>query len=167
MSGRANIRRCRLAAAEQRFRRRAGRHLKGAFHAAGGEAQDDHQGSDSGHVRGAGSEERDGNTMDDKEFSALAEVAMARIEAALEAAAADIDFELAAGGVLEIEFADGSKIVVNRHAVAREIWVAARAGGFHFRWNGDAWVDTRDGAELMEKLSQLASQQAGEAVTLR
>ena len=105
--------------------------------------------------------------MDDKEFSALAEVAMARIEAALEAAAADIDFELAAGGVLEIEFADGSKIVVNRHAVAREIWVAARAGGFHFRWNGDAWVDTRDGAELMEKLSQLASQQAGEAVTLR
>lgn len=104
--------------------------------------------------------------MDDKEFSALAEVAMARIEAALEAAAADIDFELAAGGVLEIEFADGSKIVVNRHAVAREIWVAARAGGFHFRWNGDAWRDTRDGAELMEKLSQLASQQAGEAVTL-
>lgn len=105
--------------------------------------------------------------MDDKEFSGLADTVMARIEAALEAADADIDFELAAGGVLEIEFADDSKIIVNRHGVAREIWVAARAGGFHFRWDGNVWRDTRDGAELMEKLSQLASQQAGEPITLR
>jgi CyaY protein len=104
--------------------------------------------------------------MDDKEFSGLADAVMARIEAALEAATADIDFELAAGGVLEIEFVGGSKIIVNRHAVAREIWVAARAGGFHFRWDGNNWLDTRDGAELMAKLSQLASQQAGEAVRL-
>ncbi|KAB2922474.1 MAG: iron donor protein CyaY [Dechloromonas sp.] len=105
--------------------------------------------------------------MDDKEFSALAEAALARIEAALEAAEADIDFELAAGGVLEVEFADGSKIVVNRHGVAREIWVAARSGGFHFRWDGNVWRDTRDNAELMDKLSLLASQQAGAQLILR
>jgi len=104
--------------------------------------------------------------MDDKEFKGLADRALARIEGALEASDADIDFELAAGGVLEIEFADGSKIIVNRHGVAREVWVAARAGGFHFRWDGVCWRDTRDGAELMEKLSSLASQQAGEAVRL-
>lgn len=115
---------------------------------------------------GAVSEERDGITMDDKEFSAQAAAALARIESALEAVDGDIDFELAAGGVLEIEFADGSKIIVNRHAVAREIWVAARAGGFHFRWDGIRWLDTRDGSELMAKLSQLASQQAGETVKL-
>jgi CyaY protein len=105
--------------------------------------------------------------MDEREFNGLADAVLAQIEAALEACAGDIDFELAAGGVLEIEFADGSKIIVNRHGVAREIWVAARAGGFHFRWDGSAWRDTRDGAELMEKLSQLTSQQAGEAITLR
>jgi len=104
--------------------------------------------------------------MDDKEFNGLADAALARIEVALEASAADIDFELAAGGVLEIEFADRSKIIVNRHGIAREIWVAARAGGFHFRWDGSLWRDTRDGAELMEKLSQLASQQAGEPIVL-
>jgi CyaY protein len=104
--------------------------------------------------------------MNDKEFNALADDILARIEAALEASAADIDFELAAGGVLEIEFADGSKIIVNRHGVAREIWVAARAGGFHFRWDGAHWLDTRDGAELMGKLSALASGQAGETVIL-
>lgn len=104
--------------------------------------------------------------MDDKEFNSLADAVLARIEAALEASGADLDFELAAGNVLEIEFADGSKIIVNRHGVAREIWVAARSGGFHFRWDGTAWVDTRDGAELMAKLSILASQQAGENLTL-
>lgn len=104
--------------------------------------------------------------MDDRQFNALADAMLARIEAAVEACDADLDFELAPGGVLEIEFADGSKIIVNRHGVAREIWVAARAGGFHFRWDGAAWVDTRDGAELMEKLSVLASQQAGEPLSL-
>ena len=104
--------------------------------------------------------------MNDKKFNELADAMIDRIEAALEASAADIDFELAAGGVLEIEFADGGKIIVNRHGVAREIWVAARAGGFHFRWAGAAWRDTRDGAELLEKLSALASQQAGEPVAL-
>src|SRR5574343_605279 len=109
--------------------------------------------------------------MDDKDFNREADAMLARIEAALEAAAesaeADIDFELGAGGVLEIEFDDGSKIIVNRHGVAKEIWVAARAGGFHFRWDGGAWRDTRDNAELLAKLSQLASQQAGESVDLR
>lgn len=104
--------------------------------------------------------------MDDKEFNGLADAALARIEVALEASAADIDFELAAGGVLEIEFADRSKIIVNRHGIAHEIWVAARAGGFHFRWDGSLWRDTRDGAELMEKLSRLASQQASEPIVL-
>lgn len=104
--------------------------------------------------------------MDDKEFNGLADAALARIEAALEASEADLDFELAAGGVLEIEFADRSKIIVNRHGIAREIWVAARAGGFHFRWDGSGWRDTRDGAELMAKLSNLASQQAGESISL-
>lgn len=116
---------------------------------------------------GAVGEVRDGITMDDKEFGLLADAALANIEAALEAVDGDLDFELAAGGVLEIAFADDSKIIVNRHAVAREIWVAARAGGFHFRWDGAAWRDTRDGSELMEKLSRLASEQAGEPIDLR
>ncbi|MCL2636021.1 MAG: iron donor protein CyaY [Betaproteobacteria bacterium] len=104
--------------------------------------------------------------MDDKEFSTRADAVMARIEAALEASGAVVDFELAAGGVLEIEFADGSKIIVNRHGATREIWLAARAGGFHFRWDGGVWRDTRDGGELLGKLAELASQQAGEPIAL-
>jgi CyaY protein len=104
--------------------------------------------------------------MDDREFDRLATAALAGIEAAIEGSGADIDFELQPGGVLEIEFADGSKIIVNRHGVAREIWVAAKSGGFHFRHDGSVWRDTRDGTELMAKLSVLASHQAGEDIRL-
>jgi len=69
--------------------------------------------------------------------------------------------------VLEIEFADGSRMVINRHGAAREIWVAARSGGFHFRWDGSVWRDTRDGAELFAALSRLVSAQGGQPVLLR
>jgi CyaY protein len=105
--------------------------------------------------------------LNDTEFERLTTQALARIEAALEASGIDADFELKEGGVLEIEFADGSKIIVNRHGTAREIWVAARAGGFHFRWDGSAWRDTRNGGELFAELSKLVSAQGGDAVLLR
>lgn len=104
--------------------------------------------------------------MEDSEFNTLADQVLARIEAGLEASGAEVDFQLAAGGILEIEFEDDSKIIVNKHGVAKEIWVAARSGGFHFRWDGAAWTDTRDGAELLAKLSRLVSQQAGALVIL-
>jgi CyaY protein len=104
--------------------------------------------------------------MNETEFATLSGLALEKIEQGLEASGADLDFELAAGGVLEIEFADGSMIIVNRHAVAQEVWVAARSGGFHFRHDGAVWRDTRDGEELMEKLSRLVTAQAGEPVQL-
>ncbi len=104
--------------------------------------------------------------MTETEFEALASAALQRIEHALEASGVDADFELKDGGVLEVEFADGSKLIVNRHGVAREIWVAARAGGFHFRWDGARWLDSRDGSELFAALSKLVSAQSGQAVVL-
>lgn len=104
--------------------------------------------------------------LDEREFNLLADAALARIESALDACGADLDFEIKPGGVIEIEFADRSKIIVNRHGAAREIWIAARSGGYHFRCDGGRWVGTRDGAELMDALSRCASEQAGETVRL-
>jgi len=104
--------------------------------------------------------------VSESEFEALAAPVLERIEAALEKSGLDLDVELKAGGVLEIEFADGSKIIVNRHVAAREIWVAARAGGFHFRWDGTAWRDSRDSTELFAALSKLVSAQGGQPVLL-
>ena len=105
--------------------------------------------------------------MTESEFETLAGAALASLESAFEAAAPDADVQMKGAGVLEIEFEDGSKMVVNRHGAAREIWVAAKAGGFHFRHDGSAWRDTRDGSELFAAVSRLASQQAGSPVVLR
>lgn len=104
--------------------------------------------------------------MDERQFEALAAQALEAIERALDESGIDADVELREGGVLELEFHDGSKIIVNRHGAAREIWVAARSGGFHFRWDGSAWRDTRDGGELFAALSRLVSAQSGTGVIL-
>jgi CyaY protein len=105
--------------------------------------------------------------MDETEFAAVAERTLERIERALEESGIDADTQLKEGGVLELEFDDGSRMVINRHGAAREIWVAARSGGFHFRWDGGAWRDTRDGGELFAALSRLVSAQSGQPVLLR
>jgi CyaY protein len=102
----------------------------------------------------------------ESEFAVLAEATLASLERAFEAAAPDADVQSKGEGVLEIEFEDGSKMVINRHAAAREIWVAARSGGHHFRHDGSCWRDTRDGAELFAAVSRLATEHAGAPVVL-
>ena len=104
--------------------------------------------------------------MEESAFNALAEDELARIENALEACGADIDIEPKPGGILEIEFDNGSKMIINRHTAAREIWVAAKSGGFHFRPQEGSWVNTRDGRELWAMLGALVGEQSGEAVRL-
>ncbi len=105
--------------------------------------------------------------MNDSEFLTLADQTLKRIELALETSNADLDCSMTSSGVLEIEFDDGGKIIVNRHAAAKEMWVAARSGGFHFRWDGQSWRDTRSPRELLAILSDLVSAQTGTKVDLR
>ena len=70
----------------------------------------------------------------------------AALDTALAASDADLDWNLNEG-ILEIECDDGSKLIVNRHLPNREIWVAARAGGYHFKPVDGSWRDTRSGDE--------------------
>lgn len=104
--------------------------------------------------------------MTETEYRQLADATLQRLEAALDRYDEAIDYEHAAGGVLELEFEDGSKIVVNKQAAAQEIWVAARSGGFHYRHEAGEWRDTRSGEELFATLSRLATAQAGLPVQL-
>jgi iron-sulfur cluster assembly protein CyaY len=105
--------------------------------------------------------------MTPSEFDSLADAMLERIARAVEESGADCDCEPKGSGVLELEFADGSRIVVNRHSAARQIWIAARSGGYHFRWDGSDWVDTREGSELLAALSKLVTEQSNRAVVLR
>src|SRR5207302_11137129 len=94
----------------------------------------------------------------------LATIGLA-LDAALETGNDDVDWTLN-DGILEIECADGSKMIVNRHVPNREIWVAARAGGYHFRADGGAWRDTRSGEDLATALTRLLRTQAGVTLAL-
>jgi len=104
------------------------------------------------------------STLQDTEYQAAADRLLAAIERQsdewLEQGVIDIDTSRA-GGLLELAFPNGSKIVVNKQPPLREIWLAARNGGFHFKLVGDNWCDTRDGVEFFLRLSDEASRQAG------
>ncbi len=98
-----------------------------------------------------------------RETSAL----LARVEAAadrwLQDDVVDIDTHRT-GGLLELSFPDHSKIIINTQPPLHEVWLAAKAGGFHYRWSQGRWVDTRDGTEFLAALSRHASAQAGTAL---
>ena len=107
-------------------------------------------------------------TLTESSFYAIAEKTLKAIEMSLEEAfqATDLDLDISrqGGNVVNIQFEDRSVIVVNTQAPLQEIWVAAKEGGFHYRWAGTItaplWLDTKTGAELFSELSRLASQQA-------
>lgn len=102
--------------------------------------------------------------LTDAEYHALAGAMLARIEAQVDRWLQDdvIDIDThRTGGLLELSFPGGSKIIVNTQPPLHELWLAAKAGGFHFRHDGGRWIDTRDGSEFLQTLSAQASLQAG------
>ncbi|MFC0402182.1 iron donor protein CyaY [Paraburkholderia rhizosphaerae] len=103
--------------------------------------------------------------MSDTDYLARAEGVLAAVERALDYTDADIEFERS-GNVLTLEFANDTKIIVNLQPPMHEIWIAAKSGGYHFRFVDDAWRDTRNGTEFFSALSDYATQQAGEPVRI-
>lgn len=101
--------------------------------------------------------------MTDSDYLGRAEAVLTRIEQAADDSDADIEIERS-GNVLTLEFENGSKIIVNLQPPMQEIWIAAKAGGFHFKFVDGQWLDTRNGCEFFESLSDYATQQAGERV---
>jgi CyaY protein len=102
--------------------------------------------------------------LTDAQYHARADALFAHLEATLDRWLQDdvIDIDThRTGGLLELEFPGGSKVVVNTQPPLHEVWLAARGGGWHFRWADGRWIDSREGREFFEVLSACASQQAG------
>jgi CyaY protein len=104
------------------------------------------------------------DTLDEHGFAQQAEAFFLRLEEVLDDK--ELDYDVKAAGVVEIEFENGSKIIVNRHSIAKEIWIAARSGGFHFHWENGQWLSGRDNSELWACLSICVSEQSGEVIVL-
>ena len=107
------------------------------------------------------------SSLSDVDYQRETGLLLARIEAAadrwLQEDLIDIDTQRT-GGLLELSFPDGSKIIINTQPPLHEVWLAARDGGFHYRWAAGQWVNTRDGSEFVQALSQHASAQGGLAL---
>ena len=106
--------------------------------------------------------------MTDPEYMDRAEAALAAIERGCDrindATDADIDNQRV-GGMITITFRNGSQLVINLQKPLHEIWLAARSGGYHYRHDGQAWVDTKTGAEFFAQLSREATTQAGQPLS--
>ena len=105
--------------------------------------------------------------MTESDFNQLAEDTMVAIEEAIDDSGADIDYDTA-GGILTLEFTNGSQIIINKQAPLTQIWVAARSGGFHFDYDADdeCWRLQGGGEELFNCLGRYCSEQAGEEIIL-
>ena len=92
---------------------------------------------------------------------------MRRIEAACDrindSTDADIDNQRV-GGMITLVFPNASQIVINLQKPLQEVWLAARSGGYHYKFVDGAWRDTKSGEEFFARLSQSASEHAGMAL---
>ena len=108
--------------------------------------------------------------MTDLEYQDRAEALLAAVEACCdrinEASDTDVDNQRT-GGMITLTFADRSQIIVNLQKPLQEVWLAARAGGFHYKFDGAQWRDTKAGSEFFADLSRYASQQAGEPLAFQ
>ena len=97
--------------------------------------------------------------MNETDFHRAVDAVLARVERAAERTESlDVDLE---GGILTLECADGTRVIVNRQTPNREIWVAARSGVYHFRLGEGLWRDTRSGDELFDSLAREIRAQSG------
>ncbi|MEO8278123.1 MAG: iron donor protein CyaY [Ideonella sp.] len=103
--------------------------------------------------------------LSDVEYRTRTDAVLAAVEALvdrwLQEDVVDIDSNRT-GGLLELSFPNQTKIVINTQPPLHELWLAARSGGFHYRFSDGRWIDTRDGGEFHDALSRCASEQAGQ-----
>ena len=105
--------------------------------------------------------------MTDLEYLDAAERLLARVETSCDRindeTDADIDNQRV-GGMITLTFRNRSQIVINLQKPLHEVWLAARSGGYHYRFDGQCWRDTKGEGEFFAQLSQDASVQAGQAL---
>ena len=106
--------------------------------------------------------------MTDLEYLDRAEALLASVEAGCdrinESSDADIDNQRV-GGMVTLTFDDRSQIIVNLQKPLHEVWLAAKAGGFHYKFDGGQWRDTKGNGEFFANLSRYAGEQAGQPLT--
>jgi CyaY protein len=105
--------------------------------------------------------------MTDLEYMDQAERLLAQVETSCDRindeTDADIDNQRV-GGMVTLTFRNHSQIVINLQKPLHEVWLAARCGGFHYKFDGQCWMDTKGQGEFWASLSRYASEQSGQSL---
>ena len=108
--------------------------------------------------------------MTDLQYQDLAESVLKSIEMECDRlndeTDADIDNQRS-GGMITLTFSNRSQIVINLQKPLQEIWMAAKAGGFHYKFNGVQWLDTKNSSDFFANFSRYASEQAGQPLVFK
>ena len=107
--------------------------------------------------------------MNDTEFHTRATAILDAIEAQADHWFEKLDLDVETkrnGNVLNLIFENGHQVVINSQAPLHEMWLPARSGGFHYRFDGNHWKDTRGGTDLHQALSSICSEATGKPLTV-
>ena len=106
--------------------------------------------------------------MNDLDYQNFAEALLHAVEANCDRinalTEADIDNQRV-GGMVTMTFANKSQIIINLQKPLQEVWMAAKAGGFHYKYNSEQWRNHRDNTEFFSDLSLYSTQQSGMPLT--
>ncbi len=104
--------------------------------------------------------------MDAREFQKRADECLARVARWLEAFDPDELDYATSDGVVTLSFADGTRFVLNRQGAASQMWLAAGARAWHYRWDDvrSEWLDEKDGHALLERIGSTVSEKLGRSV---
>ena len=106
--------------------------------------------------------------MTDLDYLDHAESLLASVEACCDRLNEDSDVDIDAqrvGAMVTLVFPNRSQIVINLQKPLHEVWLAARCGGFHYKFDGAHWQDTKGQGEFWQSLSRYASEQSGQSLT--
>ena len=100
--------------------------------------------------------------MTESEFNDRVDEIFEALELVLDEVEGDLDYETS-GGVLTVEFENGTTMVFSRQPPSRQLWLEARYGGFHFAWDEQAqdWFDTRSVTPFRSFVVEQMREQAG------
>ena len=105
--------------------------------------------------------------MTDLEYQNQAERALSAIEMACDRLNDETDVDIdnqRTGGMITLTFSNRSQIIINLQKPLQEIWMAAKSGGFHYRFISKRWTNTKDASDLFDSLSRCASEQSGQSL---
>ncbi|MFI8395584.1 iron donor protein CyaY [Pseudomonas sp. Choline-02u-1] len=99
-------------------------------------------------------------SLSEARFHDLVDATQQALEELLEDHADDIEIT---AGMMTIKFDNGSQLIISRQEPLRQLWLAARSGGYHFDYDEESgkWSCEKSEELLGEVLSRCVHEQAG------